>query len=150
MTHSCGTEPSPPITLAAGGIPALIWSSYGNLEVMVQEGSQLVLYWRDHLAPGLPWRTGGVVAPLVSGPPSFVQGPFGLNEHKNFEVVAPVGERLEHWWRDNSEAGLPWRRGRSVTDNSGIVGASAMCSSNYTGQLEILAQECVHRFFITT
>jgi hypothetical protein len=137
-----------PITRAADGAPALIWSSYGNLEVVVQEGSQLVLYWRDHLTPGLPWKAGGVVAPEVSGPPGFVQGPFGsADEHKNFEVVVPVGDRIEHWWRDNSDKNLRWLRGGSVTNGAGIVSASALCTSQYDDRLEILAQECEHSIF---
>jgi hypothetical protein len=137
----------PPITRAADGVPALIWSSYGNLELVVQEGSQLVLYWRDHLAPGLPWKAGGVVAPEVSGPPGFVQGPFGSDKHKNFEVVVPVGDRVDHWWRDNSDGNLRWLRGGSVTGGAGIVSATALCTSNYGDHLEILGQECEHSIF---
>lgn len=137
----------PPITLAAAGVPALIWSSYGNLEVVVQEGAQLVLYWRDHDAPGLPWKPGGVVAPRAEGPPGFAQGPFGAGEHKNFEVAVPVGDAIEQWWRDNADPAKPWKPGGLVTHGAGPVSALALATSAHDDHLEVLAQECERSIF---
>ncbi len=44
----------------------------------------------------------------VAGQPAMIQSDFGRNG--NFELLAPQGGRIVHYFRDNDAPGFPWRR----------------------------------------
>jgi hypothetical protein len=42
---------------------------------------------------------------------SFIQSTFRRGDnHGNFEAVVVEGDQLWHWFRDNQDPALPWRR----------------------------------------
>ena len=43
----------------------------------------------------------------ITGTPAFIRSTWG--KQGNFELLAPQGPRLVHYWRDNDAAGQPWR-----------------------------------------
>jgi len=121
-------------TNAADGA-SLIESSFradenkpGNFEVLVPEVGatplvyNLVHYWRDNSDPNLSWHRGVVVSPSAEGPASLIESSFRADKSKpgNFEalVLEATGDgpgNLVHYWRDNSDANLPWYRGAVVS-----------------------------------
>ncbi len=130
------------ITDRATAPACLIQSSYtDNLELVVPEGSHLSFYWRD--SRDLQWKPkkGQRILRYASGPAGFVQGPFGVGVHKNFEVLVPRGDILSHYWRDNADPGLPWKGGGRVTSRGGVISAVALAHSTLDGHLEALVQE---------
>ena len=42
----------------------------------------------------------------VTGRPAYIESDFG-----NYEVIVPQGNRLAHYWRDNSAPNRPWHKG---------------------------------------
>ena len=126
-----------------------IQSSYGdNLELIVQEGVRLILFLREWNAAGKPWKFGGVVVERATGAPGFIQGKFGVGDHKNFEVVFPVEDRVEICWRDNCPAGdMTWKLGGVVTYGTGIVNAVAMTRGSLFDQIDLITQECWESVF---
>jgi hypothetical protein len=41
--------------------------------------------------------------------------------HRNFELLATgPGNKIQHWWRDNSTAGLPWHKGVSFGNDAAV------------------------------
>lgn len=138
------------VTPAATGPACLIQSTYwGNLDLVVLEGTKLVHYWRDESeAPVLKWRFGAVITNKATGPAGFIQGRDGISPNTNFHVVVPEGDRLIHYWRDNTDGNLPWYWGGVVTHRSGPVNAACLAISagltppaDYDLSLEVLAQE---------
>ncbi|MBN8490708.1 MAG: hypothetical protein J0M00_04675 [Burkholderiales bacterium] len=93
------------ITDQATGPASLIQSrvrdcaSWGNYELVVLEGRQLVHYWRDNSRLPRLWRRGQVISSTASGPACLVQSHFGLVG--NFEVVVPEPGGLKHYWHPN-------------------------------------------------
>jgi hypothetical protein len=97
-----------PTFFASGvsGNPSLIQGLYGgrgNFEVLAPlAGGGLAHFWRNNDDPSLPW----------SGPTAFAQtiGHFdavglvesNFGEPGNLEVVARVGDRLAHFWRNGA------------------------------------------------
>jgi hypothetical protein len=138
-----------PISRNASGPAGIIQSSYGdNLELVVQEGTRIVLYWRAWNAAGQPWKPGGVVSDFATGAPAFIQGNSGSGDHMNFEVVFPVGDRLELRWRDNSPSGGKlWKPGGVVTRGAGPINAVAMTRGAQCDQLDLITQECWQSVF---
>jgi Domain of unknown function (DUF4185) len=138
-----------PISRDASGAAAIIQSSYSdNLELVVREGMRIVLYWREWNAAGQPWKPGGVVVARATGDPAFIQGKFGSVPHTNFEVVFPVDDRLELYWRDNTPTGNQmWKPGGVVTRGAGPVNAVAMTRGSREDQLDMLTQECWESVF---
>lgn len=116
-----------------------IHSSFGNLEVVVREGTRLLHNWRNDAA-GLKWSKLVPIpgATTVSGAPGFIQSTWGT--FGNFEVVAPLaGGGLGHWFRD-TDAGLTWHG--PVKFGTGTVAAAALVQSNFgtPGNLEVIAR----------
>jgi hypothetical protein len=138
-----------PISRDASGAAAIIQSSYGdNLELVVQEGVRIVLYWREWNTAGQPWKPGGIVIDRATGAPAFIQGMFGAGDHRNFEVVFPVDDRLELRWRDNSPSGgMTWKPGGVVTRGAGLVNAVALTRGHQYDQLDMITQECWESVF---
>lgn len=126
-----------------GGV-GLIQSSYGHLEVVLREGTQLVATWRESngrwqnraLLPGSAAAVGG---------PAFIQGHFGTVG--NYEVVAPLsGGGFGHWYRNNNAFGLPWLG--PTPFGAGQASGVALIHSSYN-HLEIVAcvdGQLVHYF----
>lgn len=82
---------------------AMIHSSFGNLELVAQEGADLVFYWRN----GSDWNGPYRLFSGIDGPPAFIQSNYGGTG--NFEVVVPrLGGGLAHYWRDNDDPNFPW------------------------------------------
>jgi hypothetical protein len=122
----------------AGGGP-------GNLELLAQDGSRLVHYWRDDVNP-FPWFVSFVIpgSAGTSGTPALIQGGFGSKG--NFEVVVPMATGgLAHFWRDNDDPNLPWR-GPTRFGSTDIYDAVSLIQSNFStggggpGNLEVIAR----------
>jgi hypothetical protein len=94
------------ITDEATGSASLIQSEvrdsaeHGNFEVVVQEGPQLVHYWRDNSRPGQPWHRGQVITTSAGAAGSLIESHFGAPG--NFEVVVPEGPVLKHYFHCNT------------------------------------------------
>src|SRR5207249_4088327 len=86
-----------------------------------------------------------------SGPGCIIQGDLGGGDHKNFEVVALQGNELIHWWHDNSDVSLAWRRGQTITKHAtrpGCIIQSDFRSGDH-GNFEVVVLEghnLVHYF----
>ena len=65
---------------------------------------------------------------------SLIQADYGRSGHGNFEAVLVQGEKLWHWFRDNSRNDFgSWARGPRVTGERDIVsGPGPAASSNPT------------------
>jgi hypothetical protein len=95
--------------------------SNGNLEVVVLEGQNLVLYWSETPAARAPreWKKSRtVITNKAMGPGSIIQRAAVANG--NFELIviedslpSPV---LAHYSRDNSVAARPWIRRNNVSN----------------------------------
>jgi hypothetical protein len=126
------------ITDKATGEGWILQSAFGsppqpNFEVVVQEGSTLVHYYRDNAKPTGAWTRGHQVTDKATGPASFIQGTFG-GAHGNFELVVLEGSNLVHYYRDNTKPTGPWTRGRVVT--TAATGAGAIMQSDFGGAIQ--------------
>jgi len=91
----------------AAGIPSLIQSRFGikgNFELVTPTtGGGLAHYWRNNDAPGLPWNgPTPFAAGLTADAVTLIESNFG--SPGNLEVVARIGTRLAHFWRDSGPA----------------------------------------------
>ena len=107
------------ISTEATGEACMIESSYsgwyGNFELVVLEGNNLVHYWRDNAAAGLPWHRGVTITSDATGPACLFQSDYGVaGTPANFELFVQEGPVIGHWFRDNSDPNLPWIRITSV------------------------------------
>lgn len=95
---------------------------HGNFELFIQEGDQLAHWIRDNQAAGTPWRRVTTITgpgEKVSGPACAFQGNYGGDDdHGNFELLAPTGGRLFHYWRDAAGGDLAWERGAMITHHA--------------------------------
>ena len=62
---------------------------------------------------------------------SLVQSDFGGGDHSNFEAVILEEDSLVHWWRDNSVANFPWKRGQIIAPSCAAAGS--IIQSDFTG-----------------
>jgi hypothetical protein len=120
-------------TFSAGNGP-------GNLELVARTGDRLVAFYRPdsggpNHSPG-PWKgpfdlmVDGAPVAGVAGIPALIQGRFG--ETGNFELVVPLAAGgLQHYWRDNDSAGMPWRRGAAFGTSAGSFDAVSLIQSNF-------------------
>lgn len=135
-----------PITTEALAPPTLTQSSYsGNLELVVREPRGLVHYVRA--ATGGPWGDIAVITSNVTGVAGFRQGPHGNGVDKNFEVAVPFHDRVELFWRDNSDPLTPWKPGGIITRNAGPVSAVALAITPFHDCIEVLTQEAAASVF---
>jgi hypothetical protein len=123
------------ITAAATGEGQIIQSKFGappiaNFEVIVQEGANLVHYYRDNTNPTGPWLKGKVITAAATGPGTFIQSNFG-GAHGNFEAVALEGANLVHYYRDNTNPQGAWQKGRVIT--AAATGPGAIIQSDFGG-----------------
>jgi hypothetical protein len=113
------------ISTNGSGAGCIIQSDFGsgshkNFEVVVLEGNNLVHYWHDNSNVGNHWQRGQTISSLATGPGCIIQSNFHSGKHGSFEVVVPEGRNLAHWWHDNADVSLPWKRGQIIsTDASG-------------------------------
>ena len=110
----------------ANGPGSIIQSSFGtpgngNLEVVVLEGRDLVLYWADSSQPR-HWSQRKVITSRATGPGSMIQSTNGItsgNPHGNFEVIVVEDYKsLTHYSRDNSLPERPWIKREKVSDSA--------------------------------
>jgi hypothetical protein len=148
------------ITSKASGPGCLIQSNFGtfpdgNLEVVVQEGGNLVHYWHDSSSPGSPWNGPFPIHPSDSAGCFFQSDYPGDTDHGNFELVFRQGDALVHSFRDNNSGGFPWSATTTITQpgnrasGPGCVFQSNYGSSDDHGNLELLVPESaslVHYF----
>jgi hypothetical protein len=93
--------------------------------------------------------TGDGARATVVGPASIIQSDFRSSAHGNFEVVVPIvgtlGQvELHHYWHDNSDVSLPWRRGQLINDPAhDVLGAACLIQSDFKsgkhGNFEVVA-----------
>jgi hypothetical protein len=107
----------------------------GNFEALVPEGNNLVHYWRDNSpSSGFPWHRSAVVSTTSTGPASLIEGSFGKTATNpgNFEALVLEGNRLWHYWRDNSpSSGFPWHR--SVVVSGAASGPGSLIQNGFHG-----------------
>jgi hypothetical protein len=76
---------------------------------------------------------------------SFIQGDFG-DDHGNFEAVILEGNKLIHWFRDNS-SDLSWKRGQIVVEGQ-VAGAGSIIQSDFKssdhGNFEVIVPLMAH------
>jgi hypothetical protein len=74
---------------------------------------------------------------------SMIQSTFGSEAHGNFEAVVVEGDKLNHWWRDNSSteennAWFPWKREKTIVA-SGVAWPGSIIQSEFNeGNLEVV------------
>src|SRR4029450_4587578 len=73
-----------------------------------------------HGADGFPWPPGGLATLAGDGPIGLVQGRYGSDPHRNFELVVPRGDSLFLYWRDNARTPDP--PGRPAAPRRGAPG----------------------------
>jgi hypothetical protein len=100
----------------------------GNFELVVPRvGGGMAHCWRDNDASGFPWSGPTPIATevgTVAEVPSLIQSNFGAN----LEVVARIGDRLAHFWRD----GAGWHGPTFFA--SGASGNPALIQGLYGGR----------------
>ncbi len=105
-------------TIATG--PACLmegpYGSPGNFEALVQEGRNIVHYWRNNSLGGTPWSRGVTVSSSAIGPACFVESGnrASANFPGNFEALISEDTGVYHYWRDNSDPALPWHKAARV------------------------------------
>jgi hypothetical protein len=112
----------------------------GNLEVIARVGSELQFFWRDS-GPAFLWNGPFPLGGGVAGNPVLIQSRFGTKG--NFEMVVPSATGgLQHFYRNNDAAGLPWNGPFEFGASLGHVDAVSMIESNYgsPGNLEVIAR----------
>jgi Tc toxin complex TcA C-terminal TcB-binding domain len=132
------------ITDRATGAGCMIQSSFkagthGNFEVVVQEGNQLVHYWKDN-AKG-EWHRAGVITDAATDAGWIIQSRIFDGAHGNFEVVARESSQLVHYWKDNSDLGSPWRRGQVITTRASASGCIMHGAFGVIGNFEVVVPE---------
>jgi len=107
-----------------------------TLEIVCVLADGRMQSWRcDDIVIGHPdrpsfWKPGEIFGSGVSSPPCMIEGQFGAVDEDtagNYELCVAVGDRVEHWWRDNQ--GLSgWHRsavfGHDVHSVVGLVEGS--------------------------
>lgn len=143
--HGAWVQKPGPITTGAIAPPTLTQSVYSDqLHLVVPKTDGLKHYVRD--AAGGIWVELAPITAHVTGIAGLRHGPFG-GAVKNFEVAVPVHDRIELWWRDNSDPATPWNPGGIMTRNAGPVSAAALAITPYHDILQVLTQEAAASVF---
>jgi hypothetical protein len=111
----------------------------GNFETVVQQGPQLVHYWRGNADPAhFVWHKGQVVSSAATGPGCIIQSDGG-----NLEVVVQEGSRLRHYWHDSSQPTSAWHAGllfgTNVTSGPSIIQSDFISGGH--GRFEVVVRE---------
>ncbi|MBV9650776.1 MAG: DUF4185 domain-containing protein [Pseudonocardiales bacterium] len=124
---------------------------HGNFEAVITEGEQLWYWYRDNSNAELDWTPDNSAIRLpwiraqritgdqdkVTGPGCIIQSASNTGLHGNFEVVVPLRQangttQLHHFYRDNSDARLPWIRGQRITgDQDDVAGPGCIIQSTF-------------------
>lgn len=137
-----------PFFFASGvaGTPSLIQSSYstkGNFEVVVPLATGgFAHFWRDNDAAVPVWHFQTIVGASEGfmDDVSLIESNYGAPSFPgNFEVVARIGDRLAHFWRDNSDPAQTWHG--PIYFATGASGTPALIQSRYgaLGDFEVVA-----------
>jgi hypothetical protein len=110
-----------PNALASGFMVQGNFGRKGNFELVTpRAGGGMVHCWRNNDAGGFPWSGAAAIAPgagSLADVPSLIQGNFG----GNLEVVARIGNRLAHFWRDGAGWHGPTFFATGVTGNPALI-----------------------------
>jgi hypothetical protein len=119
----------------------------GNFEALIQEGNNIVHYYRDNSDPNLPWSRTVVVSSQASGPACLIESSFRSDPNKpgNFEALIQEDNNIVHYYRDNSDPNLPWNRTVVVSSQASgpayLIESSFRSDPNKPGNFEALIQE---------
>jgi hypothetical protein len=113
-------------------------SPHGSLEcVAVRADGVMQHFWRDESS--LTWNDGALFAAGIASSPVMIQGQYGMADERgpdgNFELCVAAGERIQHWWRDNSGDGQ-WRLGASFGHD--VHAVTGLCESSWGMNLEVI------------
>jgi hypothetical protein len=125
MTVSMGPASMIQSTFDASGHP-------GNFEAVVLEGNDLVHYWRDNSAAGLPWHRAEVISTQATGQGSIVQ------DGNYLEVVVPQGANMVGYQLNESIAYSPWQKVATSFCTDAASPASLVKNSDGTLELAVL------------
>jgi C1A family cysteine protease len=67
---------------------------------------------------------------------NLLESGYGAFWHRNFEMVATLGNQAKHWWRDNSTGGFPWHAGPVFAGD--VAACPTLTSTSYNRNLEIV------------
>ena len=82
-----------------------------NFELVAQEATNAVHYWRANDTSDTPWRKGDVISTHAIAPGCIVQSDFLSGGHGNLEAVVPeAGGALVHYWHDSGNPRSAWNR----------------------------------------
>lgn len=136
------------------GAGCIIQSSYkarpsakGNFEVVVLEGNELVHYWRPNDDVRFAWRRGEVISRRATGPGCIIQSTLksGGAQQGNFEVVVQEGNRLAHYWHDNSKPHGPWHFselfGTDIRSGPSFIQSTLKAVGSQHGNFELVVRE---------
>jgi len=115
-------------------------SGWGNFEAVILEGNDLVHYWRDDSSPSFTWHRGAIITSTATGPGSLIRSTFKSNSQSpgNFELIVPEGQKLVHYWHDNSTSGRPWQKTVPITTTVANGPGTLMQSTGSPGNLEMV------------
>ncbi|HYM90884.1 MAG TPA: peptidase C1A, partial [bacterium] len=131
--------------IAAAG-HSLLQSTWDNLELVVVLADGRMQHWWRWDAGDKAWYIGGTFGSGIASPPCMIQGQYGManeNGKGNFELcVALPNGTVQHWWRNNSAIGFPWRM--SATFGTDVVAVVALLEGSFGFNLEVVVQRQDH------
>ena len=120
---------------------SLIQSHYGvhdNFElVCVLDSGKMQHWWRDN-DHGMGWHKGVQFGNNINSSPCMIEASYGAADEKsvgNFELCVGVGEKVEHWWRNNQGDGL-WRKSATFGDN--VKSVLSLVEGSFGFNLEVI------------
>ncbi len=125
-------------SLTRQGIPALLSEANQSLGIPYMHSSWKLAFWGTVTA----------ISEAVAGPACIIQGDFGAGYPTNFEAVVLEGNKLVHYWHDNSDLSKPWYpqpNEQSEVITSKATGPGWVIQSDYKtaghGHLEVVVLE---------
>jgi hypothetical protein len=121
----------------------------GNFEVVAPRQSvRLAHFWRDNDDPNLGWHGPNVFgANAHYHPVALIQSSFSTagNGPGNLELVAPTGDHLDHYWREDVGP-FPWHGPFGIPGASGVEGPALIQGRFGTnGNFEVVAARLAGR-----
>lgn len=113
----------------------------GNFELVTLQGNQLIHAYHESANPQGPWKRGQVISNAATGGGAIIQSSFGSGPG-NFEVVALEGNRLAHYYHDNSNPTGPWQQANVIS--TAATGPGAIIQSSFgsgTGNFEVVVPQ---------